>query len=564
MGNTEYKNTYKVWLKELKQKDESLYNELFLLDEQEVKEGFSSELTFGTGGMRGVIGLGPNRLNDYTIAKISRAVGQYLNSTNNAKKIAIAYDNRKFSKEFSHLAAATFESMGIEAYVFEEPTPTPTLSFATKEIGAGLGVVITASHNPPEYNGYKVYDDRGVQIGPNVAEKITYYYKEQKMFGEDIEKLKESKTKHMNQTVMERYLGKVQKLLKEDKDATTKNNLTVVYTSLYGSGIVPVSWLLETNGYNATCIQSEYDSNFGGLKSPNPENDVVYEKALVVAKEIDADIILATDPDADRVGALIKAHEGYININGNQIGAILADYVIGKSETNKKKALITTIVSGELAKQIAVKNNVKVDITLTGFKYIGDLADRYQQDGEIEFLFGYEESYGYLTGDFVHDKDAIISTLLLAECAAINKENGKTLVDVWKELSKEYGHFEEDLHTIKMPIAGFKEKTEAIMKKLRNDMPLAIGKRKIVAVEDYLLHKKTCDNNVEDILGFPKSDVLKIFFDEFTWIAVRPSGTEPKIKLYFSGSGNCQDEAAKNLTTLKMEFLNFVDNLQII
>lgn len=544
---------YTAWCDRLKD-DAEYTDELMQLSDAQILEGFSCELAFGTGGMRGIIGMGPNRLNDLTVSRITRAVGRYLQGTQLPQVVAIAYDTRKFSKRFAELAAQTLERMGIKAYVFKEATPTPVLSFAVDAMKAGLGIVITASHNPPQYNGYKVYDHRGVQINPDVAEKVTDYYNQEDIF--DYKKEAVGQIHYMDDSILDQYVAKVEHLLCPNKERSI--NLSVVYTALHGTGSQPVSALLQKMGYQTTLIQQNPDSNFGGLASPNPESRDAYVEAIKEAKEKGADLILATDPDADRVGVLVVVGDDYRFLNGNQIAGILMHHLI--KDGGKKQAVVTTVVSGELAQTIAKEHGIMVNTTLTGFKYIGDLAHKYQQGHDVAFLFGYEESYGYLTGDFVHDKDAVIAALLIAEVAAKYKADGKNLYDVWEELSHEYGWFVEELYTVNLPIVDCASRSKAIMGQLRGGNVDKVGDFTILSTEDYKMGTKTCQGQVTPLEGYPVSDVLKLHFDKHAWVAVRPSGTEPKIKLYFSAHADDEQNARATLAGIKEAFLRLLSD----
>ncbi len=534
------KEKYLSWL-DVPEAD--LKAELEVMTDAEIEECFACDMEFGTGGLRGILGAGTNRMNVYTIRKATEGFAQYIKSEGPeamARGVAIAYDNRRKSKEFAMETAGVLAVNGIKAYVFESLRPTPELSFAVRELNAFGGVVITASHNPPEYNGYKLYDENGCQLVPRYTDKVIALINNIAS-GRDVKCDRESDLiEIIGENVDKVYYEAVDTIqVNPDLD---KKGFKIVYSPQHGAGNVPVHETLKRNGYEVVSVteQCTPDENFSKTKNPNPETPESFEMAFEVAKGCDADLILTTDPDCDRVGTAVKVNGEYVRITGNQMGAVLLEYIL--SEKKKKGTLdpnsimINTIVTSDLGDVIAREYGVDVEKTLTGFKFIGDRIDYHNNTDKKKYVFGYEESYGYLVGEFVRDKDAVQAALIISEAAVFYKEQGKTLYDVLMEIYDKYGYFADKLISVtKKGMDGAKE-IKATMEGLRREPLKSIGGMEIVKTEDY-----TTDNKAADHI--PNADVIKVFTSNGSWAAIRPSGTEPKCKFYFSARGKDKAEA---------------------
>lgn len=552
-----------LW-KNYKDLDLELKEELNQLNEKELEEAFALDLSFGTGGLRGLLGVGTNRMNIYIVRKATLGFGRFLLTKDNAKKrgVAIAYDNRKYSKEFAKESAKVLSSLGFEVYLFEELRPTPELSFAVRHFNCVGGIMITASHNPKEYNGYKVYDENGCQLLPEDADLvIKEINKIDDYFNIEVSKNLD-KIKYIGKEVDKTYIREIKEvLLRPNLD----KNLKIVYTPLHGTGQVFVVDLLKELGYHAIPVESQMtnDPNFSNVKSSNPEDKIAYEKGIELAKQIDADVVFATDPDADRLGIAVRHQNDYIFLTGNQIGALLLNYILKTRKEfgilPKKGYVFTTNVSSSLAVLIANKYGMNVGITLTGFKYIGDKAKEIENKGE--FVFGYEESYGYLISDVVRDKDSIQSIIMLAEVTAFYKEKGLTLVDALDQIFKEYGYYLEGITNITLKGLAGSEKILKIMSYFRNNLIHLnsfeiIGKEdcKLSVKEDYLTKEKI-------IINLPKSNVIKYILNDDMWFVLRPSGTEPKLKVYYGVVGESLEESKTKLNQLTEEVLDIVNKI---
>lgn len=537
-----YKDEYKKWL-ELA--DENTKAELAKIkDEGEIRERFYRNLEFGTGGLRGIIGAGTNRINNHVVARASYGLAQYIKKqTKNIalEKVVIAYDSRNFSKEFAMTAAKVISSNGIKTFIFDELRPTPELSFAVRHLGATAGIVVTASHNPAKYNGYKIYWSDGGQIPPDIAEKIlseinAVDYFEFNTEGNDklIEIIGEEVDKAYIESV---YAQSINKDVKKDK-------FKLVYTPLHGSGNKLVRRILKTSGFNDVLIVKEQelpDGDFPTVASPNPENKECFSYAIELAKKNDVDLIIGTDPDCDRMGIVVKNKDGeYVPMTGNQVGVMIMDYILQHSSDVKNGAVVTTIVSTRMAKTVADYYNVKLFETLTGFKFIGEKIYEFEQSGDYTFLFGFEESYGLLAGTYCRDKDAVIASMLIAEMAAFYAEKGMTLYDVMNSLYEKFGGFYEELVSITLEGEAGLEKIKSIMKNLRENPFDELGGVKVKAVTDYLGET-----------DLPKSDVLRFEFDNGLTIVIRPSGTEPKIKIYYLCEGESFESAKQKTQGMK-------------
>ncbi len=566
-----YREKLDIWL-ESPYVDESLKEELKKIEkiENEVEDRFYRELEFGTGGMRGKIGAGTNRMNFVTVAKATQGIADFLNKKYNGEAIsaAIAYDSRNMSKEFASKTASVFASNNIKVYLFESLRPTPELSFAVRHYGCKAGVVITASHNPPEYNGYKVYDQYGGQVVEDADEIISMI---NKVNLKDIKLTTESNDNIViiGNELDTIYINEVKKLsIRDDVD----KNLKIIYTPLHGTGNMPVRRVLDELGYKNVLVVKEQeipDPMFSTVKSPNPEEISAFEIAIKRAEELSGEIIIGTDPDCDRVGLVVKDSEGqYVPLNGNQTGALLLNYVLSsldeKGMIPENAAVVKTIVTSEIGRAIASMYNVASFDTLTGFKYIAELMQKFEDTKSNSFIFGYEESYGYLAGTFVRDKDAVIASMLICEMAAYYKKNGKTLLEGLKDIYRKHGYYIEE--TISITFAGVsgQSKMKAIMENFRENKLFSIAGKNIPYVYDYKMgiSLNLVTGKTEE-LSYPKSDVLKFCFEDGSWLVLRPSGTEPKLKVYFSINEENESKSTQVLENIKKEILSIIDRIQI-
>lgn len=529
-----YRQRFNEWLSF----DEDTKAELSAItDEKEIEDRFYKDLEFGTGGLRGIMGAGANRMNIYTVSKATKGLADYINNEfGKNKSVVIAYDSRNNSKMFSENAAEVLVNNGIKVYLFDTLMPTPVLSFSVKYLGCTAGIVITASHNPKEYNGYKIYDENGCQLIPEFASKVIGYVNNiSDIKGVEHMSLDEAKKLGLFTYVGTQVLDEFIKAVKKQEIFTKKTDLKIVYTPLHGTGNIPVRTILKDFDISIVKSQELPDGNFSTVRSPNPEEKDALILGIEQAKNEGADIVLGTDPDCDRVGTAVLHNGEYKLITGNQMGALLVDFVLShkKEQLNSKSTLIKTIVTNDLGANIGRKYGLNIVETLTGFKYIGDRINRYEKSDTNEFVIGYEESYGYLAGTHARDKDAVVASMLICEMAAFHKSNGKTLVDALNELYNEYGFYLDALDSFVLKGKDGAEKIKSIMSKFRNDgSQLFDGIEKII---DF-------SAGVGDL---PKENVLKYVFENGTWFAVRPSGTEPKLKIYYSV---CEKdvEAAKN------------------
>ncbi|MBQ8393691.1 MAG: phospho-sugar mutase [Clostridia bacterium] len=524
--------------------DEATRNELNAgLDEKEIEDRFWRDLEFGTGGLRGVMGAGTNRMNKYIIRKATRGFANYLldkYGKDVSKGVAIGYDSRNNSDSFAREAALVMAAAGIPAYLYDELEPTPVLSFTVRQLGCVGGIVVTASHNPKEYNGYKVYDETGCQVLIDDANKIISYVNAI----EDITAIpvadeNEARANGLVKSIYPCVLDAFCEAVKSQSHDIGEKSAKIVYSPLHGTGNVPVRRVLSDLGYDVTVVKEQEikDGNFPTVISPNPENAEALAIGCKLCEEIGADIMLGTDPDCDRVGIAVNTGNGMKLFTGNQVGALLVDYVIkmNKDKINGKSTVIKTIVTSELGAQIAKLNGCRIIEVLTGFKFIGDKMNMFEKEGNGEYVIGYEESYGYLVGTHARDKDAVVASMLICEMASYYKNQGKTLVDVMNDIYEKYGYYLDKLDSFTLKGIDGIEKIQAIMKAMREAGSSLIDG--IVTVYDY-------EKGVEDL---PKSDVLKFVFADSSWIAIRPSGTEPKIKVYYSVRGENEADASKVL-----------------
>jgi phosphoglucomutase len=560
----DYKDIYHQW-RQNDYFDASFRAELDeLTDEAEIEDRFYMDLEFGTAGMRGIIGAGSNRINPYVVQKASQGFANYLMNTFTMRplSIAIAYDNRRFSDAFALETALVMAANGIKVHLFESLRSTPELSFAIRYLKCQGGVVITASHNPPNYNGYKVYGDDGAQLIPEEGDKVTQYvqnvvdFQAVKRMSEE-EALRKSLLIYIGTEVDKPYLQAVRKQCLRPE--VYKVPLSIVFTPLHGTGGGIIKELfkgLDVTDVHYVTEQMVTDSEFSTCKKPNPEEIESFEWAEILGKSINAQLLIATDPDADRVGVMVKQGEGYRALNGNETGALLVYYILTtKHDYPLNSAIVKTVVTSELGARVARDFGVDVIETLTGFKYIGEKIKEWEKTGTHQFVMGYEESYGYLIGTHARDKDAVVTTMLLVEMAKYYAQNGKDLIQVLHEVQEKYGYFKEKL--ISKGYSGIEghHKISAIMSYFRTHQIKELGGLDLYATEDYLTQRRTKPNDAKGIaLKLPKSDVLKFIFDGGSWIALRPSGTEPKIKFYFSVTQETEAQTEKRLEQMAQEF----------
>jgi len=567
-------DVYKEWLtnpyfdEETKAELRSIEN-----DDKEIKERFYKELEFGTAGLRGIIAAGTNRMNKYMVRRATQGLANYIISQNGQSKgVAIAYDSRHFSPEFADEAALCLNANGIKAYVFESLRPTPELSFAVRELSCIAGINITASHNPPEYNGYKVYWEDGAQITPPHDVGIMDCVKAISDFSTVLTMDKaEASAKGLynviGKDIDDKYIARLKEQVKNpDVIKEMQDDIKIVYTPLHGTGNIPARRVLEEIGFTHVYVVPEQelpDGDFPTVSYPNPEAAEAFELALKLAKEKDADLILATDPDADRLGVYVKDAKGeYMVLTGNMSGSLLAEYEISqikeKSGIPSDGALIKTIVSTNLADEIAKYYNIELIEVLTGFKYIGQKILGFEQSGKGTYLFGFEESYGCLIGTHARDKDAIVATMALCEAAAFYKKQGKTLWDVMLDMYDKYGYIKDGVFAITLAGIEGLEKISQILEGLRNNTPTEVAGYKVISARDYKLNTiKNMETGEVTETGLPESNVLYYDLTDGAWLCVRPSGTEPKIKFYFGIKGTSLEDADK----LSDEFSKAVDEM---
>ena len=537
-------------------------------DENEIKERFYMDLEFGTAGLRGIIGAGINRMNIYTVRRATQGLANYIIKQGGADKgVAIAFDSRHMSPEFAMEAAMTLAANGIKAYKFESLRPTPELSFAVRELGCIAGINITASHNPPEYNGYKVYWEDGAQFTPPHDKGVTA----EVLAIEDLstvkttteeEALKSGKFQVIGKEIDDKYIAQVKaQVVNQEAINRMQKDITIVYTPLHGTGNVPVRRVLRELGFNQVYVVKEQkmpDGNFPTVAYPNPEDEKAWTLALKLAKEVDADIILATDPDADRLGVYAKDSKTgeYVSFTGNMSGMLIAEYILRERTKNgtmpENPALVETIVTTDMAKAIAKAYNVALIEVLTGFKYIGEQIKFFEQSGAHNYVFGLEESYGCLAGTYARDKDACVAVMMLCEVAAYYKQQGKTLWDAMVDMYEEYGYYKEGLATMTLKgIDGAKE-IQTMMTNFRENPPKELGGFQVLAVRDYKADVRVdLVSGEKSATGLPSSNVLYYELENNAWCCVRPSGTEPKIKFYFGVKGTSLEDAAEKLEKLK-------------
>ena len=573
----EYRENYEEWLSN-PYFDEATKEELkgIAADDKEIKERFYKELEFGTAGLRGIIGAGTNRMNVYTVRKATQGLANYIvKNDGQAKGVAIAYDSRRMSPEFADVAALCLAANGIKAYVFDSLRPTPELSFAVRKLGCIAGINITASHNPPEYNGYKVYWEDGAQITPPHDKGIMAEVKAVTDFSSvktmDLEDAKEAGLYEViGAEVDDAYIAELKKqVIHQDSIDAVGKDLKIVYSPLHGTGNIPARRILKELGFTNVYVVKEQelpDGNFPTVSYPNPEAEEAFELGLKLAKEVDADLVLATDPDADRLGVRVKDQNGeYHTLTGNMSGCLLADYEIGQRLATQGSLpedgyLIKTIVTSNVADAIAKGYNAGLIEVLTGFKYIGQQILGFETTGKGEYLFGFEESYGCLIGTHARDKDAIVATMALCEAAAYYKTQGKTLWDAMVDMYDKYGYYKDDIQSITLKGIEGLQKIQEILETLRKNPPMEVGGYKVLKARDYQA------DTIKDIAtgevtstGLPASNVLYYELTDDAWLCVRPSGTEPKVKFYYGIKGTSLEDADEKSAKLGEEVLAMIN-----
>ena len=574
-----YKEMYQSWL-DNPYFDEDTKAELKSIagDDKEIEDRFYTELEFGTAGLRGVIGAGMNRMNIYTVRKATQGLANYIKKVGKeAQGVAIAFDSRRMSPEFADEAALCLAANGIKAYVFESLRPTPELSYAVRKLGCTAGINITASHNPPEYNGYKVYWEDGAQITPphdkgimDEVKAVTDFATVKTMEKEEAKKA--GLYEVIGAAIDDAYIAELKKLVvHQDAIDQVKDTLKIVYTPLHGTGNIPVRRVLKELGFQNVYVvpeQEKPDGEFPTVSYPNPEAEEAFVLGLAMAKKLDADLVLATAPDADRLGVYVKDSKTgeYHSLTGNMSGCLIGDYVIGQRKEReglpKDGAFIKSIVSTNMADAIAKYYGIQLVEVLTGFKFIGQKMLEFETKGTGTYLFGMEESYGCLTGTYARDKDAVVASMTLCEAAAYYKTQGKTLWDAMIDMYEKYGYYKDDVKAITLKGIEGLEKIQTILETLRADAPKEIGGYKVLKVRDY---KKDTITDLADgkvtSTGLPASNVLYYELEDDAWVCVRPSGTEPKVKFYYGIKGTSLEEADAKSESLGKEVLAMIEKM---
>ena len=574
-----YKELYNQWLSN-PYFDEATKAELKSIenDEKEIEDRFYTELAFGTAGLRGVIGAGVNRMNIYTVRKATQGLANYIAKINGQEKgVAIAFDSRRMSPEFADEAALCLAANGIKAYVFESLRPTPELSFAVRELKCIAGINITASHNPPEYNGYKVYWEDGAQITPPhdtgiMAEvKAVTDYSTVKTMDKEAA-IAAGLYKVIGAEIDDKYMEKLKEQVKRPEAIKAEaKDLKIVYTPLHGTGNIPARRVLKELGFESVYVVKEQelpDGEFPTVSYPNPEAEEAFELALKLAREGDADLVLATDPDADRLGVYVKDSKSgdYITLTGNMSGCLLAEYELSQIKElqgiPEDGAIIKTIVTTNMADAIAESYGVKLIEVLTGFKYIGQQILGFEQTGKGSYLFGFEESYGCLIGTHARDKDAIVATMALCEAAAYYKTKNMTLWDAMIAMYEKYGYYKDDIKSITLKGKEGLNKIQEILNTLRSNTPATIGDYKVVSARDYKMDTiKNMETGEVVPTGLPNSNVIYFDLTDDAWVCVRPSGTEPKVKFYYGVKGKSLEEANELSAKLGEEVISMINNM---
>ena len=575
----DYKEVYEQWIAN-PYFDEATKEELKSIaeDENEIKERFYMDLEFGTAGLRGIIGAGTNRMNIYVVRRATQGLANYIAKVDKKSQgVAIAYDSRHMSPEFAQEAALCLAANGIKAYIFETLRPTPELSFAVRHLGCVAGINVTASHNPPEYNGYKVYWEDGAQITPphdsgimGEVKAISDWNTVKTMDKAEAEKA--GLFEVIGKEVDDAYMAELKKqVIHMDAIQAEGKNLKIVYTPLHGTGNIPARRILKELGFENVYVVKEQelpDGDFPTVSYPNPEAAEAFELGLKLAKEVDADLVLATDPDADRLGVRVKDKNGeYHDLTGNMSGCLLANYEISQRKAvngslPEDGALIKTIVTTNLADAIAKGYGVKLIEVLTGFKFIGQQILGFEKSGKGSYLFGFEESYGCLIGTYARDKDAIVATMALCEAAAYYKTQGKTLWDAMIEMYEQFGYYKDDIKAVTMKGMEGLQKIQDIMNSLRQNPPAEFAGHKVVAVRDYKADTiKNLETGEVTPTGLPNSNVLYYELTNDAWVCVRPSGTEPKVKFYYGVKGTSLADADEKSAVMGKAVLDMVDSM---
>ena len=575
----DYKEVYEQWIAN-PYFDEATKEELKSIaeDENEIKERFYMDLEFGTAGLRGIIGAGTNRMNIYVVRRATQGLANYIAKVDKKSQgVAIAYDSRHMSPEFAQEAALCLAANGIKAYIFETLRPTPELSFAVRHLGCVAGINVTASHNPPEYNGYKVYWEDGAQITPPHDSGIMGEVKAISDWNtvKTLDKAEAEKAglfEVIGKEVDDAYMAELKKqVIHMDAIQAEGKNLKIVYTPLHGTGNIPARRIIKELGFENVYVVKEQelpDGDFPTVSYPNPEAAEAFELGLKLAKEVDADLVLATDPDADRLGVRVKDKNGeYHDLTGNMSGCLLANYEISQRKAvngslPEDGALIKTIVTTNLADAIAKGYGVKLIEVLTGFKFIGQQILGFEKSGKGSYLFGFEESYGCLIGTYARDKDAIVATMALCEAAAYYKTQGKTLWDAMIEMYEQFGYYKDDIKAVTMKGIEGLQKIQDIMNSLRQNPPAEFAGHKVVAVRDYKADTiKNLETGEVTPTGLPNSNVLYYELTNDAWVCVRPSGTEPKVKFYYGVKGTSLADADEKSAVMGKAVLDMVDSM---
>lgn len=567
-----YREKYNEWINS-DIINEEIKNELRnIKDEKEIEDRFYKDLDFGTGGLRGIIGAGSNRMNVYTVSKATQGFANYLNESFENPSVAVAYDSRNMSKEFATAAALTLCANGVKVFLYESLRPTPVLSFAVRHLNCKGGIVVTASHNPKQYNGYKVYDEFGGQVTDEKANKIISLVNDVKDFSmiknmSEEEALNKGLLVYIGEDVDKAYIDEVKNLtIRKELVKEKAKDLKIIYTPIHGSGNIPVRRVLSELGYSNVKVvkeQEEPNGNFPTAPYPNPEMPQVFELALEMAKQESPDIIFGTDPDCDRIGVVVKESNGEFKVlTGNQTGLLLTHYVLSAlKETNslpENGVVIKTIVTTEGARKIAEDFGIELMDVLTGFKYIGEKIREFRESGDKKYLFGFEESYGYLAGEFVRDKDAVIASMLIAEMTLYYKEQGMSLYEALINLYEKYGFYKETLISIELEGKEGQEKIASCIDALRNSSIESVDGVKVSTKLDYKLSLEEF-NGVKSEIKLPKSNVLKYILEDGSSFVVRPSGTEPKMKIYLAVKGSSLENAESEIERFKSKVMEIIN-----
>jgi len=569
-----YKEKLQEWLESEFVSDEFKQELKAVTDEKELEDRFYTELEFGTAGLRGILGAGTNRMNIHTVGKATEGLARHLKKNVENPSCAIAYDSRIKSDEFAKVAALILSAHGVKVYLYDTLAPVPLLSFAVRHYNASAGIVITASHNPQAYNGFKVYGSYGGQVTDDEADAILTEIRSIEWFDEvstisEEEALEKGLLQYIGEDVLKTYIDSIKTLtVKKDMLKENAKNLSIIYTPIHGSGNIPVRRVLKELGYTNVNVVKEQelpDGTFPTAPYPNPENPQVFELALKLAEKVNPDIIFGTDPDADRVGVIVKDNKGNDQVlSGNQIGMLITYYLLkAMKEENavpKNGVIIKTIVSTESVRNITKEFGVELLDVLTGFKYIGEKIEEYKETGEKTFIFGFEESFGYLAGTFVRDKDAVVASMILCEIATYYKTKGMTLYDALVEIYEKFGFFREEIESFTKAGKDGKEQISKCIRYFRDTTLTEIGGVKILFKEDYKLRERVDITTGEKTpITLPESNVIKYMLEDESWFVVRPSGTEPKMKAYMAVKGTSMEDADKKLAAFKKEVISIVN-----